>query len=159
MLCVFVFGHQHLGLTNSSLRDWNAQFHETITLILRLEKIVDYIATSDKGANELVQKLNGLESEKTCACLVREDSAQSRPELLDFIQKIEFGFCINSNAHAYLCNNSHVLPVMQGIKSLFTTATAFIRGPRDFIDIARLVTQWDTDAWRTENKVGTVKRL
>jgi len=149
MLSAFVCMHQHLGFTNFSLRDRNAPFYEAMTLIQRLEKIVDYVATSDRGANTLVQKVNGLAGEKTCACLVPEDVPQSRPELWDFIQKIEFGFCIYPNAHAYLCNNSRVPPVMQGIKGgfrLFTTATPFIGGPLDFINIARLVTQWETDA-------------
>ena len=133
-----------------------------MTLTPRLEKIVDYVATSDGGANTLVQKVNGLAGEKTCACLVRKDVPQSRPELWHFIQKIEFRICIYPNAHAYLCNNSRVPPVMHGIKGgfrLFTTATPFIGGPQNFINIACLVTQWETDAWRTENGVGTVKRL
>jgi hypothetical protein len=127
-----------------------------------LEKIVDIVAVSDSAAEKFIQKISDWKPGETCVCLVRENIRQLAPECWEYICGIEFGFCIYLDAHTYLRNKLMIAETTLKLKAgfrLFVSATPFIGGVRDFINIARLVTQWDGDDWQAENGLGAVRRF
>jgi hypothetical protein len=134
----------------------------TIELVRRLGNVLDHVLTTDAATGTLIQQMNAWGAGDTCACLVRGDIHRSKPETWKFIKGMEFGLCIYLDAHTYLQNHTELPPLMQGLKGgfrLFLSPTPFIGGPRDFTNMARLVTQWETEGWQTENGVGAVKRI
>ena len=129
-------------IANLSFSEQSTPFLHQHYLYQRLAKEVDLVGVSDTTAQNFIQKMSKSRPGETCVCIIREGLAQFSPAYWEYICGNEFGFGVYLDAHSYLRNELISLTMVQiqaGFQQ-FVSPTPFIRGVRDFLNIAQLVT-------------------